>query len=271
MKDVSIIIVNYNTPELTVACVKSIFKCEKNLNFEIILIDNGSYDQSVEKLEKLEKEYKNLFFIKNSSNLGFSKANNIGIKEAKSKYIFLLNSDTEIKANAISELLEFAKNTKDVGVVGSRLLNSDGSLQPSCFVFPTIRNAIKEYWFGEEGYFSKFAPEGDISVEVNALVGAAFLITPTAIKKVGLLDERYFMYFEDLDYCKRVHKAGLKVFYNPKSIVVHHHGASGRNLAKGKDQWKRLIPSSKIYHGLLGHYLIYLISLSGQKWKKLSS
>ena len=98
---------------------------------------------------------------------------------------------------------------------------------------------------------------------------AAFLITPQAKKKVGLLDERYFMFFEDHDYCKRVGEAGLKIFYYPKALVVHHHGESGKMLADEDNQWRRLIPSSKIYHGALKHYLLNFIIWSSQKWQRL--
>ena len=98
---------------------------------------------------------------------------------------------------------------------------------------------------------------------------AAFLITPKALNKVGLLDERYFMYFEDIDYCRRIARAGLKIYYLPEAEVYHVHGASGKGLVDDKNQWKRLIPSSKIYHGLLRHYLISFIIASSQKWREL--
>jgi GT2 family glycosyltransferase len=130
--------------------------------------------------------------------------------------------------------------------------------------FPTLTRAIQEFWFGKKVY-SKYAPQESYPIPVDAVVGAAFLVTPYAIEKVGLLDERYFMYFEDLDYCRRVWKAGLKVYYLPQAQIIHYHGVSGRKLAPKSMQWKRLVPSSKIYHGLLKHYLLTLIILFGQK------
>jgi GT2 family glycosyltransferase len=122
---------------------------------------------------------------------------------------------------------------------------------------------------GKKGAFELFVPKGDKPVEVDAVVGASFLITPMARKKVGLLDERYFMYFEDLDYCRRVNKLGLKVYYLPSAKIIHYHGASGKKIVKPAFQWKRLIPSSKIYHGALTHYLINFIIWLGQKIKKI--
>jgi len=101
--------------------------------------------------------------------------------------------------------------------------------------------------------------------EVEAAAMTAFLITPQGLKQAGLLNEKYFMYFEDLDYCRELKKAGLKVYYLPRAEVIHHHGASGKKIARFEDQWRRLIPSSKIYHGLVKHYLFNFILWSGQK------
>jgi len=103
----------------------------------------------------------------------------------------------------------------------------------------------------------------------GAVVGAAFLITPEAISRIGVLDERYFMYFEDLDYCRRVKKAGLKTYYLPEAEFTHLHGESGKGLSSSENQWRRLVPSSQIYHGILIHYLIILIMWTSQKVRKL--
>lgn len=261
--DLSIIIVNFNTKDLIRDCVESIRK-NCSLNVEIIVIDNNSQDGSVEAIMKL-----GVISIFNKENFGFAKANNQGIKIAKSDYIFLLNSDTLIKKGALEKVLEFAKDHPDAGVVGPKLYNKDGSLQNSCLRFPTIGNAIKEYWFGNKGLFDKYAPKGKTPVVVDSLVGAAFLMTPAALKKIGGLDEKYFFYFDDIDYCREVKRAGLKVYYLPEAEIIHFEGASGKKMAKPKDQWRRLIPSSKIYHGTLNHYILTLIILIGQKWAKL--
>lgn len=264
----SIIIVNYNTKDLTIDCIKSVFGEGSGLKTEVIVVDNASIDSSVSELRKLQKSLKNFQLIENKKNLGFAKAVNQGIKSASGKFILLLNSDTKVKKAALGRLVKFAQKTKEVGVVGARLLNPDGSIQPSCFHFPTVTNAIREFWLGQRGAFSKYAPKGKKPVVVDVVVGAAFLITPSAQKRVGLFDERYFMYFEDFDYCRRVWQVGLKVYYLPEAQVIHYHGVSGRKIADEENQWKRLIPSSKIYHGVLKHYLLNLILWSGQKAKK---
>ena len=181
----------------------------------------------------------------------------------------LLNSDTVVKKGAFEKLVGFAERTKDAGVIGARLLNPDGTLQASCYSFSVVSNAIREYWLGKKGAYQKYKVTGPDPATCDAIVAAAFLITPAALEKVGVLDERYFMYNEDLDYCRRVWKVGLKVYYLPQAEVVHYHGESGKHLADPENQWRRLIPSSKIYHGLIKHHILTFILWSGQKWQKL--
>lgn len=270
----SIVIVNLNTRDLTIGCLRSIEKEAKDIPFEVLLTDNGSNDGSVEALKKLQSEKywkEKLTLIFNDSNTGYAKANNQGIKKAKGEYILLLNNDTVVHKNALQSLIKFAESTPDAGVIGSRLLNIDGTLQMSCYHFPTITNAINEYFLGKKGLFEKFAPKGDLPVTVDSVVGAVFLITPEAKKRVGILDERYFAYFEDIDYCRQVWKQGLKVYYLPESVITHYHGATFKKLANESERWKKLIPSSKIYHGLIKHYVINAILWVGQKWQKLIS
>jgi GT2 family glycosyltransferase len=266
--ELSIVIVNLNTKDLTVGCIKSIEKEAGDLSFEVLLTDNGSNDGSVEAFKKIkeEKYWKNKFtLILNDINTGYAKANNQGIRKAKGKFILLLNNDTVVHKDALQNLLTFARKTPDAGVVGSKLLNIDGSLQMSCYHFPTITNAVKEYWLGQKGLFEKFAPKGDAPVTVDSVVGAAFLITPEAKKRVGILDERYFAYFEDIDYCRQTWKKGLKVYYLPSSVIAHYHGATFKKMADEEQRWKKLIPSSKIYYGFFKHHLIIAIMWLGQK------
>ncbi len=144
-------------------------------------------------------------------------------------------------------------------MVGSKLLNSDGSLQESCFEFPTLSNVI--------GY-KKYAPTGNTPTVVDAVVGASFLVTPKAYSLVGGLNTKYVSYFEDLDYCRSVYSKGLKVYYLPTSKVKHYHGESFKQLYGDDNQWKKLIPSSIVYHGLFKHYLLFAVSWISQKWQK---
>ncbi|MEK7472730.1 MAG: glycosyltransferase family 2 protein [Patescibacteria group bacterium] len=265
----SIIIVNLNTIDLTEGCIKSIYKYKLNFPFEVFITDNGSNDGSVEMLKKYDAKYDNFHAIFNNNNTGYAKANNQGIRLAKGKYVLLLNNDTVVYKDSLNALVEFTDKTPDAGVVGSKLLNIDGTLQMSCFNFPTIKNAILEYYLGKKGLFDKFAPRDRKPTTVDSVVGAVFLITPKAIEKVGILDERYWAYFEDIDYCRQCWKNGLKVYYLPESVITHYHGATFKKLANETERWKRLIPSSKIYHGLINHFIINAILWSGQKWQKL--
>ena len=272
MVDLSIIIVNYNTKKLVMDCIKSIEKEGSRISWEVIIIDNNSKDGSVKEFKKMKERNKNFHLILNKDNLGYAKANNQGIILAKGGYLLLLNSDTLVKKGSLGKLLKFAQKHPSVGVIGPKLLNIDKSLQPSCYNFPTIKNALAEFWFGKKGLFGKFAPKGKKPVTVDAVVGAAFLITPEARERVGLLDERYWAYFEDIDYCRQVWKNGLEVYYLPSSEIIHYHGVSFKKATPDDAiRWKRLIPSSKIYHGLFKHYLINIIIWSGQKWQRLLS
>lgn len=261
-----------NTADITVKCLRSIQKEIGDISFEVILVDNGSIDTSVKQFNKLKKEdfwKTRLSLILNHSNEGYAKANNQGIKMAGGQYVLLLNNDTIIHNKSIQNLVDFADRTSDAGVVGAKLINADGTPQMSCYNFPTVKSAFKEYWLGAKGLFEKFAPIGNTPQTVDSVVGAVFLVTPTALKRIGLLDERYFAYFEDIDYCRQVWKKGLKVYYLPKSIVTHYHGATFKQLSTGATQWRKLIPSSKIYHGLINHYIIFFIMWTGQKFRRL--
>jgi len=264
MTELSIIIVNFNTKNLVIDCIESIINSNSKIQHQIIVVDNGSSDGSVSAIRKLKVKTNNLILIENKNNLGFAKANNQGIKKAAGKYILLLNSDTKVLKGTIDKLYDFAKITPNVGVVGPNYLNPDGSNQGSCFRLPTLGRTISQYWFGKRGLLDKYSPPGENPQEVEAITMAGFLITPECIKRVGLINEKYFMYFEDLDYCRAVRKSGLKVYFLPSAKIIHYHGASGRKIKNSDYQWRRLIPSSKIYHGTLMHYLLNMIIKTGQ-------
>ncbi len=252
-------------------CLNSIIQNSKikNQNYEVIIVDNGSTDGSQEMVSKfkIQDSRFSIQLIENGQNLGFAKAVNIALRQAQGEAFLLLNSDTQVKPGALGKLIEFEKKVQPA-VIGARMLNPDGTVQPSCFYLPTVKRAILEYWFGKSGYFSKYAPEGEEPVGVEAVSGGAMLISGQVIKRIGMFNERYFMYFEDLDYCRKAKKSGFKIYYLPEAEIVHEHGASGKNLAKQEDQWKRLVPSSRIYHGRIIHYLINFILWSGQKCLK---
>jgi GT2 family glycosyltransferase len=266
--DLSIIIVSFNTRGLLKKCLEAIVESCRVSEFqscrvEVIVVDNGSEDGSAEEIQNLKFK-----IILNKTNLGFAKAVNQALKIAQGKAVLLLNSDTQVKEETLVKLVEFEKKIGPA-IIGARFLNPDGSAQASVFHFPTIKRAIWEFWLGKKDTFSKYIPAGKEPVEVEAVSGGAMLISREIIEKIGPLDERYFMYFEDMDYCRRAKLGGFKVYYLPSAKVIHEHGASGRQVTDEANQWRRLIPSSKIYHGTLRHHLMNFILWTGQKCQKL--
>ena len=260
----SIIIVNFNTKDLLKKCLESI---KLSFDYEIIVVDNASNDDSLQSINSLE--LKNLKIINNKTNLGFAKAVNQGIRQSQGEFILLLNSDIVVKPKAIEKMIDFAKNNLSAGVVGGRLLNPDGSIQGSCFYLPTLGRAAQEFWLGknEKSIVRKYAPVGNKLSEVEAVVGAVFLIPRKILQKVGFFDERYFIYFEDLDYCRRVRRNGFKVYYLPTTEFIHAHGASGKSISEKTQKW--LVESSQIYHGKFKYFLISFFIKTGQKCRKI--
>lgn len=280
MKKLSIIILSFNTKNILKECLSSVLKeIDDDKNYELIVIDNGSTDGSVEMIKnyinkssrqfvKIRDNSGKIILIENKENLGFSKAVNLGIKKSTGELILLLNSDTVIQKDFFKNLLNF-ENKVSPSIIGVKFLDPDKDPQPSVFHLPTVRRAMEEFWFGKTGSYTKYLPIINDYIEVEAVSGGGMLIPKIIIDKIGLLDERYFFYFEDLEYCRRAKKNGYKVYYYSGSQLIHVHGASGTSLAGKEDQWKRLIPSSKIFHGPLKHYLITFIIWTGQRWKRV--
>jgi len=254
MIDLSIIIVNWNTKKLLLDCLNSIFKNTKNLNYEVIVVDNGSTDSSVDSVKELfinelrKKKHKlvnpltrNKLII-NKENLGFAKANNQGIKKAKGEYILLLNSDTKVVGNALKKLVDFAKTKPNLGVVGPRLLNKDGSFQPSVGRFFTLPWAVLWLMTGDKFLYSSPVKP----TEVDWVMGAALLISRRAIERVGLLDENFFMYMEEVEWCWRIKKAGFEIWFYPEVEIYH--------LVRGSSPEGKQKAILWIYQGLIYFY-----------------
>ncbi len=238
--DLSIIIVHFNTPELLNACLNSIYKAKKQSDvWEVIVVDNGSTDQSRKRLESLIKvdQYKSfLRVIFEKENHGFSGGNNIGIRNAKGKFILLLNSDTEIEANAIEQTCAVFSDP-NVGAATCKLILPDGNIDPACHRgFPTPWAALT-YFSGLEKIFP-FVPlfshyhqlykNFSSTHEIDAPSGAFFMVRREVIEKVGLLDEDYFMYGEDIDWAYRIKQKGFKILFVPTGVVLHRKKQSGR-------------------------------------------
>ncbi len=234
----SIIIVNFNTKELLSACLRSIFADKKKEDqWEIIVVDNASTDGSMEKIQNLKFKIQNLTLIQNTINLGFAAANNQGIRASKGDYVLLLNSDTEVGRGTIESMLIYMETHVSIDAATCRVELPDGSLDPACHRgFPTPWAAYT-YFSGLERLFphSRLFSEyhqcyKDLTKEhtVDCISGAFFLIRRKIIEKVGLLDEAFFMYGEDIDWSYRIRQKGLSIGFYPYVSILHRKKQSGR-------------------------------------------
>lgn len=234
---ISIAIVNYKTLEITLNTIKFVLEKTKNVEYEIIVIDNASGTEEARLLEEACREFSGVSVHANATNLGFGKANNQAIKMAKGDYIALLNSDTELTTDSFSKAIAYLEKTPEVGAVGCRLITPDGKLDQGCRRgFPTPKASL--FYFLKAHKWLK-RPEMDIYKlshldehkisEVDMISGAFMVLPRKVIDEVGMLDERFFMYGEDIDWCYRIKEAGYKVVYNPNlGDVIHYKGASGK-------------------------------------------
>lgn len=253
--DLAIIIVNYNVAPLLKRCLQTICAGTGHLNLQTIVIDNQSTDNSV---NIVKTEFPHVTIIANSKNVGYPAGNNQGIRaldilgDNPPRYTLLLNPDTELPPNALPDMVQFMDDHPTVGIVGPKLLLPDGQLDPACRRgFPSP--AVSIYHFtGLSRLFPKSARFGRYNMsyldpnqmaEVDSVVGAFMLIRTTAIRQVGLLDERFWMYGEDLDWAKRIKDSGWQVIYNPSVTVLHVKRASSRqNHKKAQYEFYRAMP-----------------------------
>ncbi|MBD3248146.1 glycosyltransferase [Candidatus Falkowbacteria bacterium] len=226
--DISVIIVNYKNPEKTNACIESIKNSDTgDLNLEIIAVDNNSRDDSIEKISRAHPDIK---IIASNKNLGMGGGNNIGIAEAGGRYLLILNPDTIIKGEAIKKLHDLINSREDVGIVGPRLLNPDNSLQYSCLRFPKFHTPFfRRTFLGKlaPGHLNRFLMKDfdhSETREVDWMIGSCLMIDRNLLAKLSkAFDEKFFMYFEDTDLCRRCWKESYKVVYHPQAVVVHDH------------------------------------------------
>ena len=231
-KVLSIIIVSWNVCDYLADCIESIVKNCRLLQYEIIVIDNASDDGTV---DLIKNKYPGLVLIINDTNKGFAYANNQGIRQARGRYLLFLNPDTIIiKPDAVEKMLAFLEQNRDVGAVGPRLLNEDLTVQHSVRTFPTFRGALYRHtilrYFGlfkehhEKWRMKDFKPARP--TDVDQLMGAAILAEKDLALKVGGFDERFFMYYEEIDFCCRIKKAGYRIVFFPDVSIIHLGGKS---------------------------------------------
>ncbi len=271
--DLSIIIVSWNVRDLLDACLASIGGTQGQLNLEIIVVDSASIDGSPAMVEQL---YPSVKLIQRPDNVGFPKGNNIGMQEAQGRYLLLLNPDTEIIGDALTDMVHFLDENEDVGLVGPLLRNPDGSVQSSRRRFPTLAIGVFE-----STWLESFMPRGlrqnyfaedlaiDQVVDVDWLTGACMMTRRQVVNKIGDMDEAYFMYSEELDWCRRIKSAGWRIIFLPSAEVVHHVGKSSEqavverhiNFQRAKLRYFRK------YHGPVAAGVLRAILLMNYGWQ----
>lgn len=259
--DLSIIIVSFKVKDLLEECLSSIFAQNFNFNFEIIVFDNASQDGSA---EMVKQKFPQVKLIASGKNLGFAAGNNLGLKISTGKHLLLLNPDTKFTDNSLNKLLAKSENNPEIGILGCNLLNANGSPQPSVRRFPRLTDhllmmlklhhlfLLKKYLAVDFDYQKE--------AEVDQVMGAFMLIKRLVIDKIGLLDEKYYIWFEEVDYCLKAKKAGFKVVYSPESSIIHYGEQSFRQMLIFKQQW--IYSKSRLrFLRLHGYGLDYLLIL----------
>lgn len=240
----SISIVNYNAKEYLEQCLRSVLASGCRLPMEIIVVDNHSQDASA---QMVREEFPAVTLIQNTRNEGFIKANNKGLRASRGKYVLSLNNDTVVRPGALDTLVDFLESHPESGACGPKVLNPDGSLQRQCRRgFPTPMSAI--YYFlrlhklfpgnRKFGHYLMAHLDPDQVGEVDSLSGACMLVRRDVMDRVGLMDESFTMYGDDLDWCYRIKKAGWKIHYVPQAVILHHGGLGGSRALPYRNIWE---------------------------------
>jgi hypothetical protein len=228
--DISAIIVNWNTKDLLLESVRTAIETTVRHRLEIVVIDNGSTDGSLEAI----RAQNNIRLISNNVNLGFAAANNLGIRAATGKYICLINSDVEVLDGCLDRMCDYMDEHPEIGLLGPRVLNKDLTLQRSCTELPSVRNTFTQAFMLDKilprlkWARSRFMVDFDHATicDVEVMSGCCLFVRRSALTMVGELDQRFFIYKEDVDLCKRFADAGWKVRFYPTARIIHYGGAS---------------------------------------------
>jgi N-acetylglucosaminyl-diphospho-decaprenol L-rhamnosyltransferase len=258
--DISVILISYNTIEMTKMALSRLFASSHDIEMEVIIIDNDSRDHSA---DVLRQEYPQITLIENEKNVGFGRANNQALPYIKGRYVLLLNTDAFVEPDTVSKTIRYMDENPQCGVLGVKLLGRDGTLQPSCRYFPTPWNIFLNH-SGLRRLFYRTVMVDDMSWDhatvrdCDWVPGCYYLVRKEAIDQVGLMDPRYFLYYEEIDHCFAAKKAGWKVTYFPYSSVVHIGGESAKSQGeitrRGRQIESLKIESELLYfrknHGL---------------------
>lgn len=250
--DISIVIVSWKLRELLKKCLESIISARGDLQLEIFVVDNASNDGTV---EMVKNDFPSVKLIASDKNLGFAKANNLALKQAAGDYVLLLNPDTEIKSDTLTESIAFMKSHPKCGAMGPKMIFPDGSPQPSVRRFPKplpiilmllkLPKILPHLKSIEEYLATNF----DYSREqiVDQIMGAYMFMPRQTIEKIGYLDERFFIWFEEVDYCRRLKVAGFEVWYSSDVSIIHVGGKSFARQAAIAKQWLFFMSAFKYF------------------------
>ena len=263
--DLSIVIVNWNTKDMTRDCLASVCAGLGSLAVEVIVIDNASSDGSA---DMIVAEFPEFILIRNSENRGFAAANNQGFEVARGRHVLLLNTDTLIHGNVLPASVAWLDTDSEVGAMGCRVLNTDGSVQLTCSMYPSILNLLLQL-FG----FSKFSyPQffgrhimkpwlRDSEKEVEVISGCYLLVRRAVIEQIGRLDEGFFFFGEETDWCKRMRDAGWRLMFAPVGEITHHGSISARKLNHLRDVMlsEAIVRLHWKHSGLIGGFLAFVM------------
>ncbi len=254
--DVSIVLVNYNTKDLTLKCLESIYEKTSGIEFDVFVIDNASADGSS---QAIKENFSQVILIENKENLGFGRANNIGIKNSKAKYVLFLNTDTILINNAVKVLFDLLESDTKIAACGGNLFAEDGSYVHSFgYLNSPKRQLLRIFGLRYLLKDSKNNVERKSLQEVEQVIGADLMIRKSVLDEVGLFSEKFFLYFEESELQFRIRKAGYKIFYSPEAKLIHTEGGSTK---KDKKLRRQMIAQSEYLYLLLcytNHPKLYL-------------
>ena len=266
MANISVVIVSWNTKKFLIECLESLVSQEESNSMEIIVVDNASSDGSP---EAVSDQFPIAKLIKNKSNLGFARANNIGIEHSTGDYICLINSDIKVLSKCTKQLYDYMNNNPSIGIIGPKIVNSNLFLQCSCRHFPSLWNNFcsafglnrifpnSKICSGEQMIYFKH----DRIERVDVIAGCFMMVRRKALEQVGYLDEQFFIYSEDIDWCKRFRDAGWEAIFFPDARAIHYGGASSSNapIRFSVEQEKALLQYWAKHHSKPAQLTIFII------------
>lgn len=271
--DLSIIIVSWNVRELLRACLRSLEAGRHALTLEVIVVDSASADGTP---EMVRNDFPWVHLLAQQENVGFPRGNNIGIRQSTGRYLLLLNPDTEVVGDALQRMVAYLNEHPQTGVVGAQLLYPDGRVQSSRRRFPTLLTAFFEStWLQPlappsvlDRYYVRDRPDNATS-EVDWVMGACLMTRREVVEQVGLLDEDYFMYSEELDWCRRIKDSGWGVVYLPAAQIIHHEGKSSEQAVTARhiNFQRAKLRYFRKYHGRAAAMLLRIFLLLNYIWQ----